>query len=117
VHQCRRLSSASLVVTVHKGQEFPAICTSDTKKEGGYFDRVLCDVPCSGDGTLRKNPMIWAKWGPQSALTLHPLQLMIAMRGLQLLKVSFTESSYTLNVAQRHLLCRWVAEWYTVRVA
>lgn len=21
------------------------------------FDRILCDVPCSGDGTLRKNPV------------------------------------------------------------
>ena len=47
---------------------------------------MLCDVPCSGDGTLRKNPAIWAKWGCSSALSLHPLQLIIAQRGVQLLK-------------------------------
>lgn len=25
------------------------------------FDRILCDVPCCGDGTLRKAPDIWRK--------------------------------------------------------
>ena len=29
-----------------------------------YFDRILCDVPCSGDGTLRKAPDLWRRWGP-----------------------------------------------------
>lgn len=39
-----------------------------------------------GDGTLRKNPAIWSKWNTSSSMTLHPLQLLIAQRGLQLLK-------------------------------
>lgn len=28
---------------------------------------------CSGDGTLRKNPMIWKKWNPQLGLSLFRL--------------------------------------------
>jgi 16S rRNA C967 or C1407 C5-methylase (RsmB/RsmF family) len=32
------------------------------------FDRVLCDVPCSGDGTLRKNVAVWFKWSPYDAM-------------------------------------------------
>jgi tRNA (cytosine34-C5)-methyltransferase len=53
----------------------------------GTFDRIICDVPCSGDGTLRKNPQIWNEWRPEFAIGLHALQLRIALRGVALLKV------------------------------
>ena len=26
--------------------------------------RIICDVPCSGDGTIRKNPNVWNNWNP-----------------------------------------------------
>jgi hypothetical protein len=40
------------------------------------FDRILCDVPCSGDGTLRKLPSkAWAGWSTNSAFSLHALQV------------------------------------------
>jgi 16S rRNA C967 or C1407 C5-methylase (RsmB/RsmF family) len=35
------------------------------------FDRILCDVPCSGDATLRKNPDIWLKWSTGNGNNLH----------------------------------------------
>ncbi|RYG65409.1 hypothetical protein EON64_11975, partial [archaeon] len=85
VHQCKRINSPLLVVTTHAGQAFPSLQApgSDTR---AFFDRVLCDVPCSGDGTVRKNPAIWGRWATGQALTLHPLQLAIACRGAALLK-------------------------------
>lgn len=35
------------------------------------FDRILADVPCSGDGTLRKNLGIWKDWTVGNGIGLH----------------------------------------------
>ena len=67
------------MVTCHPAQLYPGARET--------FDRVLTDVPCSGDGTLRKNPDIWGSWQPMFSASLHPLQVQILSRGLELLKV------------------------------
>ncbi|KOB69241.1 tRNA (Cytosine-5-)-methyltransferase [Operophtera brumata] len=51
------------------------------------FDRILCDVPCSGDATLRKNPDIWVKWSNGNGNNLHGIQYRILKRGCELLEV------------------------------
>ncbi|PHJ23873.1 nol1 nop2 sun family protein [Cystoisospora suis] len=45
------------------------------------------DVPCSGDGTMRKNADVWRKWTVGGGLGLHSIQLGILHRGLHLLRV------------------------------
>ena len=51
------------------------------------YDRILCDVPCSSDAAIRKIPQKWANWNTKDGQSLHPLQLQILRRGIELLKV------------------------------
>ncbi|KAI9892011.1 MAG: regulator of (H+)-ATPase in vacuolar membrane [Vezdaea aestivalis] len=95
IHQTKRLHSPNLIVTNHDATLFPSIrlpsqpSTNGQKHPVKYlkFDRILADVPCSGDGTLRKNMAIWKEWTPGNALGLHITQIRILVRALQLLKV------------------------------
>lgn len=77
VHQCRRLQTAPLMVTWHAAQSLP-------EEFDGCFHKVLADVPCTGDGTLRKNKKIWSTWSPLNAMKLHPTQLQILQRAIQM---------------------------------
>ncbi|KAI8144531.1 S-adenosyl-L-methionine-dependent methyltransferase [Fennellomyces sp. T-0311] len=89
VHQSKRLQSPCFIATNHFGQQIPTVHVKDENgnKVAWQFDRVLCDVPCSGDGTLRKNETIWNDWSCGQALGLHRTQVQIFLRGAQLAKV------------------------------
>ena len=80
-HRCYRLEAAAknLVVVNHDAQTLPLELENT-------FDRILCDVPCSGDGTLRKSTDLWKKWSNSSGVELHSIQVNVATRALRLLK-------------------------------
>jgi multisite-specific tRNA:(cytosine-C5)-methyltransferase len=90
IHQLNRIPSTTCMATSYDASQFPNLRVPggpDGRDEILKFDRVLADVPCSGDGTMRKNPAIWTTWANKSALGLHPLQTRILHRGLQMLAV------------------------------
>ncbi|KAI7901521.1 S-adenosyl-L-methionine-dependent methyltransferase [Cokeromyces recurvatus] len=93
VHQSKRLQSPCFMATNHDGAHFPNIhvpcinAQDDQDSLPWQFDRVLCDVPCSGDGTIRKNEKIWSNWSHNDGLQLHSTQVQIFARGCQLVKL------------------------------
>lgn len=95
VHQMKRLNSPNLIVTNHDATMYPSIkLPTEPIRDGGEtinkylkFDRILADVPCSGDGTCRKNVNVWKDWNPGNALGLFSTQVRILVRALQMLKV------------------------------
>uniref|UniRef100_A0A8C3SYD8 tRNA (cytosine(34)-C(5))-methyltransferase n=1 Tax=Chelydra serpentina TaxID=8475 RepID=A0A8C3SYD8_CHESE len=84
VHQAKRLNSPCIMVVNHDASSIPTLQIDNSgRKEVLFYDRILCDVPCSGDGTMRKNIDVWKKWTTQNSLQLHGLQLRIATRGVE----------------------------------
>ncbi|KAH9000795.1 S-adenosyl-L-methionine-dependent methyltransferase [Lactarius hatsudake] len=98
IHQTARLPSPAFVVTNLDASIFPTLYLPrenmrDSESSGRktrqsplLFDRILCDVPCSGDGTIRKNVGIWKRWSPTDGNGIHPLQLRILQRAMRMLR-------------------------------
>eukprot|EP00039_Didymoeca_costata_P016094 m.281661 g.281661 ORF g.281661 m.281661 type:complete len:694 (+) comp16336_c0_seq5:2267-4348(+) len=80
----RKLHTPAVAITVGNAAKFPQLNLEDESQLS--FDRIMLDAPCSGDGTLRKEPSIWRNWDVHSAVDLHSQQLKLLMRGLTLLK-------------------------------
>lgn len=105
-----------MVVTRHDATIFPRLHLEPDSAGGPrdlLFDRVLADVPCSGDGTLRKNPDLWARWNPGLGVAEHFVQARILRRGLELLKVGgrLVYSTCSLNpVEDEAVICSVLAQ-------
>ncbi|KAI5181163.1 tRNA (cytosine34-C5)-methyltransferase [Nematocida sp. AWRm80] len=77
VKQTRRFGHPGLIITCNDATMYPKPAIS--------LDRILCDVPCSGDGTIRKNAHILQKWHTREALHLFSVQKRIVKRGIDML--------------------------------
>ncbi|KAG5490300.1 hypothetical protein JKF63_00420 [Porcisia hertigi] len=78
-HQTNRAAGAHLhvIITNTDATRFPLLPLADR------FDRVLCDVMCSGDGTLRKSIDMWPRWNPLLGANLHHSQVKVLLRGME----------------------------------
>ena len=84
-HQTNKLNLPALFVTNNDARHFPNM-KQGSERRNFKFDRILCDVPCSGDGTMRKNTGLWKNFHCHMGHQNHKLQLDILIRGLQMLK-------------------------------
>jgi 16S rRNA C967 or C1407 C5-methylase (RsmB/RsmF family) len=86
VTNLKKTPSANVVVTNQDACSFPMINLPSAACEPFLllFDRILCDVPCSSDGTIRKDKKILEKWHVNTSL--FRLQVKILKRAAKLLK-------------------------------
>lgn len=80
IRTIERDAARSLADLVEKSEGGPG-------DEGGPFDRVLVDVPCSGLGTLRRNPDARWRIRPEDTRELADLQRRILGRAAAVLRV------------------------------
>jgi len=71
-HQARRLNSPALFITNNDARFIPNL-KDGFDRQNVKFDRILCDVPCTGDGTLRKNLALWKNFHPHLGHANHSL--------------------------------------------
>ena len=57
-----------------------------TKIFPGYFDRILVDAPCSGEGMFRKDPSVQKNWEQYGVDYYHKLQKEIVLAAAQMLR-------------------------------
>lgn len=96
IHKFAAFPSANIAFTNMNGERFASYfsnhnqdgdtTTSVSKGDVELFDRILCDVPCSGDGTFRKSPHLWRLFRPRTGLQFHLIQRQILLQALQVLK-------------------------------
>lgn len=89
-HQLQRIVATGMLVVNHDGQNLPTMKHESAQASGDrkfYFDKILADVPCSGDGAIRKIPLKWKNWSYRDGCSLHIVQTMILERAVQLAKV------------------------------
>jgi NOL1/NOP2/sun family putative RNA methylase len=64
----RRVQSLALNTERWGARNITVLCETPQRLAdhfGGYFDRVLVDAPCSGEGTFRSHPGEVKKWSPK----------------------------------------------------
>lgn len=52
----------------------------------GYFDRILVDAPCSGEGMFRKDPVARGEWSPENVAMCARRQLDILLEAEKMLR-------------------------------
>lgn len=117
-HQVKRFDSPALMVCNHDGSFFPNLYLNTETKEPLEFDRILADVPCTGDGTTRKNIDIWKTWSPRAGLGLHPIQIRILERCLSMLKTGgrIVYSTCSYNPVENEAVVAHILKKYSGKV-
>ncbi|XQJ26443.1 Multisite-specific tRNA:(cytosine-C(5))-methyltransferase, putative [Leishmania guyanensis] len=86
----KRYHAPNVMTTRCDGTQWPRLYLDDptnpsSEPQERQFDHIICDVPCSGDGTIRKERSIATTWSASYVKSLVPTQRALLCRGLDLL--------------------------------
>lgn len=115
--------SASRVKVLHAniercGVRNAALTNFDGRVFGGWlpeqFDAVLLDAPCSGEGTIRKDPDAMKNWSMDSIHSIAQTQKDLIESAFQALKVGgvMVYSTCTLSVEENQQVCSRLKDLY-----
>jgi len=81
------LERCGVMNTIVTRKEGVAFCEKLKKKSSLRFDKILVDVPCSGEGTLRKSPNLFSIWNLNVIKKIAGTQKRLAEAAIRLLKM------------------------------
>lgn len=90
----------------------------DYVKAGLAFNVILCDVPCSGEGMFRKDPLTISEWSPQQVEQCRRLQRDIVSQAWQCLKPGglLVYSTCTFNTKENEENVSWLLQQTEARL-
>jgi len=87
---------------------------ADYVQSGLLFDIILCDVPCSGEGMFRKDPLTVGEWSPQQVDRCWRLQRDIVSDAWQCLRPGglLIYSTCTFNTKENEENVHWMIDTF-----
>jgi NOL1/NOP2/fmu family ribosome biogenesis protein len=81
---------------------------------GGFFDLIVCDAPCSGEGLFRKDPDATKEWSPQAVIHCAQRQRDILDSAVKALAPGgiLVYSTCTYNHAENEENVHWAQQQY-----
>ncbi|MCR4327450.1 MAG: RsmB/NOP family class I SAM-dependent RNA methyltransferase [Nanoarchaeota archaeon] len=78
-----RCGVTNTIITKKEGRD---LCKKFVERKF-FFDKVLVDAPCSGEGTLRSSPKTYIMWNPKTIKSLSKLQKQLLKNAFLSLKI------------------------------
>ncbi len=109
-----RQGCSNAIITRHDG----IILCEKLKKLGMKFDKILVDVPCSGEGNIRSSPKTLLTWNIKVVNKLGRIQKKLAESALQILKPEgmLVYSTCTHAPEENELVIQYLLESYDIEI-
>lgn len=109
-----RQGCSNAIITRHDG----IILCEKLKKLGMKFDKILTDVPCSGEGNIRSSPKTLLIWNIKAIEKLSRIQKKLAESALSVLKEGgeLLYSTCTHSPEENELVIQYLLDKYNVKI-